>query len=172
MEVWAFDEHRVGLKPILRKVWSPKGERPVADVHHRYEWTYVYGFVCPATGETEWYILPRVNTDWLNEALKEFAQAVGACAEKRILLTIDGAGWHHSGRLEVPEGIHLEFLPPYSPELQPAERLWSLTDEPLVNRCFDTITMIEDILCQRCLIIANAMQEQVRNLTNFHWWPA
>ena len=58
MEVWAFDEHRVGLKPILRKVWSPVGERPIAAVHHRYEWTYVYSFVHPNSGATEWFLLP------------------------------------------------------------------------------------------------------------------
>ncbi|EGK83555.1 hypothetical protein MicvaDRAFT_2633 [Microcoleus vaginatus FGP-2] len=45
IEVWSFDEHRVGLKPILRKVWAPIGERPSAVVCHRYEWVYLYGFV-------------------------------------------------------------------------------------------------------------------------------
>jgi transposase len=54
---WFFDEHRVGLKPILRKVWSPIGERPTAIVSHRYEWLYVYGFVKPQTGETRWYLI-------------------------------------------------------------------------------------------------------------------
>jgi transposase len=62
IDVWFFDEHRLGLKPILRKVWSQKGERPIATVNHRYEWLYVYGFVKPATGETLWYLIPRVNT--------------------------------------------------------------------------------------------------------------
>lgn len=50
IEVWFFDEHRVGLKPIIRKVWSPIGERPIAVVQPRYEWLYVYGFVEPKTG--------------------------------------------------------------------------------------------------------------------------
>ena len=59
VEIWAFDEHRVGLKPILRQVWSPMGSRPIASVHHPYQWTYVYGFVCPITGATECYILPK-----------------------------------------------------------------------------------------------------------------
>src|SRR3954469_675162 len=38
IEVWATDEHRIGLKPILRRVWAPKGERPIALGHHRYKW--------------------------------------------------------------------------------------------------------------------------------------
>ena len=45
IDVWFFDEHRVGLKPILKKVWSKIGSRPIATVQHRYEWLYVYGFV-------------------------------------------------------------------------------------------------------------------------------
>ncbi len=62
IEVWFFDEHRVGLKPILKKVWSPIGQRPTAVVQHRSEWLYVYGFVEPKTGKTLFYLIPRVNT--------------------------------------------------------------------------------------------------------------
>lgn len=132
VEVWAFDEHRLGLKPIIRKVWSKRGQRPVATVHHRYQWLYLYAFVCPQTGQTQWFILPRVSVAWFNRALQEFAAAVGAGANKQVLLVIDGAGWHRAKTVVVPPGVHLEFLPPYSPELQPAERLWQLSDEPLV----------------------------------------
>ncbi|KAI9132121.1 hypothetical protein [Acaryochloris sp. CCMEE 5410] len=39
VEVWSFDEHRLGLKPIIRKIWAPVGQRPIAEVDHRYEWT-------------------------------------------------------------------------------------------------------------------------------------
>ena len=42
----------------------------------------------------------------------------------------DNAGWHRSKKVIIPKGIEIEFLPPYSPELQPAERLWQLVDEP------------------------------------------
>ena len=41
VEVWSEDEHRLGLKPIIRKAfWGPVGERPIVRVHQRYEWTY------------------------------------------------------------------------------------------------------------------------------------
>ena len=69
-------------------------------------------------------------------------------------------------------GMNYSYSPPYSPELQPAERLWSLTDEPLVNRCFDTIEAIEDLLVERCMTLANTMSEHIRGLTHFYWWPA
>lgn len=93
IEVWSFDEHRVGLKPILRKVWAPIGERPSAVVCHRYEWVYLYGFVNPPTGKTEWFIIPRVNCEWLSLVLENFARATGAGQSKTILLVMDRAGW-------------------------------------------------------------------------------
>ena len=37
VEVFATDEHRIGLKPVIRRVWAPVGERPVAVGHHRFE---------------------------------------------------------------------------------------------------------------------------------------
>ncbi len=92
VEVWAFDEHRLGLKPIIRKVWAPKGQRPIAAVNYRYEWTYLYGFVHPETGRTEWFILPRVNVPWFNQALAALAKAIGAGPDKQVVLVIDGAG--------------------------------------------------------------------------------
>jgi hypothetical protein len=58
----------------MRRVWAPVGERPTAVVQHRYEWLYLYGFVHPQTGQTEWHILPRVSVDWFNISLAEFAR--------------------------------------------------------------------------------------------------
>lgn len=171
VEAWSGDEHRLGLKPIIRKVWAKVGQRPLALVDPRYEWTYLYGFVHPTTGDTEWLILPRVNGDWFNQALATFAKQVGAGPHKQILLVIDVAGWHNRKDLVVPDGIHLEVLPPYSPELQPAERLWRLADEPLVNRCFDALSDLEDVLEARCRTLLS-MQSEIKALTNYHWWPA
>ena len=154
----------------MRRVWAPIGERPIASVHHRYEWLYLYSFVHPLTGQTESYIIPRVNIEWFNLALQSFALAVGAGKDKIILLVIDRAGWHMSDKVVVPEGIYLEPLPPYSPELQPAERLWQLLDEPLVNKSFDTLDQLEEVLAERCCIVSQ-MLAQVQALTNYHWWP-
>ncbi len=97
--------------------------------------------------------------------------ATGAGKEKIIVIVLDQARWHTSQAVEVPDGIVLETLPPYSPELQPAERLWSLADEPLVNRCFESLDELEDILSDRCCTLSHTMQDDIQALTNFHWWP-
>jgi len=147
------------------------GERPVARFKRGYEWTYLYGFVRPLSGEVFWLILPTVNVDLFSMALREFAEEVGAGEGRRILLVVDKAGWHTGGEVEVPEGIHLEFLlPSGSPELQPAERLWPLTNEALANGLFEEIGEIEEALMERCAELHD-QSELIRNLTNYHWWP-
>src|SRR3712207_6719727 len=63
VQSWAEDEMRLGLKPLIRRVWAPKGKRPAAKTKRRYEWLYVYGFVNPKTGQLYWLILPKVNVE-------------------------------------------------------------------------------------------------------------
>jgi hypothetical protein len=171
VEVWCEDEHRLGLKPIIRKVWSPIGQRPTVKVHQRYEWTYLYAFARPKTGEVHWLVLPTVNAEVFSLALESFASEVGAGKRKRIVLVVDGAGWHTAKKLVVPEGIHLEFLPPHSPELQPAERLWPLSDEGVANRHFERIGEMEDALVERCVSLGE-QPGVVRSYLDYHWWPS
>jgi transposase len=160
----------LGLKPVIRRVWAPVGQRPIARLKRGYEWTYLYGFVRPTTGEVYWLILPTVNTALFSMALKEFAREVRAGKDKHILVVLDQAGWHTSGKVEAPEGIHLEFLPTGSPELQSAERLWPVTNEAIANGLFEEISQIEDVLVERCVELLD-QAETIRNLTNYHWWP-
>jgi len=65
------------------------------------------------------------------------------------VLVLGRAGWHSSARLTLPEGIHLVFLPPYSPEVQLAERLWSLSNEPVANRVFTSLDELEEVQAER-----------------------
>ncbi len=155
---------------MIRRVWAPVGKRPLARAKRGYKWTYLYGFVCPQSGEVYWLILPTVNVELFSMALGEFAREVRANKDKHILLVVDQAGWHTGGEVKVPEGIHLEFLPSGSPELQPAERLWPLTNEAIANRLFEEISEMEQALVERCAELLEQAQT-IRNLTNYHWWP-
>lgn len=170
VELWAVDEHRIGLKPILHKVWSLDGRRPFAPVQHRYEWRYLVGFVHPASGRTIFHLATSVSVPLFETELAAFATAVGASFSRQIVLVLDRAGWHSTQRLRVPDHLHLLCLPPYSPELQPAEHLWQLTNVPLLNRHFASIAELEETQAERCV----ALQTQpalIRSTTRFHWWP-
>jgi transposase len=169
--VWAEDEHRLGLLPLLRRIWAPKGQRPTAPVARHYAWLYVYGFVRPSTGQSWWCLLPTVTTEAFALALATFARDEGIDATHRAVLVLDQAGWHVAHDLLLPTGVELVFLPPASPELQPAERLWSLVDEPVINHAFPDLDALEDVLGERCRTLA-ADRSRLKAHTHFHWWPA
>ncbi len=164
------DEHRVGLKPILRRMWFFASQRPMVPVQHRYEWLYVYAFVHPPSGRSFWLLMPTVSIPAFSLALQHFARFAGAGPDQEIRLLIDQAGWHTSPRLTLPPDLRLWFLPPYSPELQPAEHLWPLVDQPVVNRHFDTLDDLQTVLADRCVWLQD-QPDIVRSATNFHWWP-
>ena len=90
--MWYEDEHRLELKPILRRVYVPEGEIPIAKVNWRYQWLWLYAFVHPRTGETYWWIFLYVNTELFNKVLADFAHQFNLGASKHILLVVDGRG--------------------------------------------------------------------------------
>jgi hypothetical protein len=98
VELWAVDEHRIGLKPILRKDWALAAQRSIAPVEHRYVWRYVVGFVHPSSGSSVRHLATTVNIELFSVELESFAQRVGAGPTKQIVLVLDRAGWYHSPR--------------------------------------------------------------------------
>ena len=152
-------------------MWAPVGERPIAYGHHRFDWLYVTAFVSPASGETFWYVSNGVSKEFFEALLETFAREVAAGLSRIILLVLDNAGWHGPANLKIPDGIRLIYLPPYSPELQPAETLWALVDEPIANKHIATITELEEKISQRCVALAEE-PEQLKTRTGFHRWPS
>ena len=62
-------------------------------------------------------------------------------------MVLDGAGWHTSGLLTVPQNMRLVSLPPYAPELNPVEHIWDdLREKAFHNRVFESIDGLEDHL--------------------------
>src|SRR4051794_15744751 len=104
------DEHRIGLKPILRRVWAPKGQRPIARGHHRYKGLSVTAFVQPISGETFWSISNGVSKPFFAALLALFAREAGAGRDRIIVLELDNAGWHTEPNLVVPANQNFETL--------------------------------------------------------------
>ena len=107
-----------------------------------HEYTYVYGAVDVCTGEPGSLILPHVNTERMQLFLNEVS---ARHPDERIVMVIDGAGWHRSDALHAPGNIHLLRLPPYAPELNPMEHVWDeLREKFFHNRAFDSLDTLED----------------------------
>src|SRR5271154_6959206 len=135
VEVWFQDEARIGQKNSLTRVWGQTGSRPAAPKDLGFASAYVFGAVCPLEGKAAALIMPICNTVAMNHHLCEISSQVAANAHAVVIL--DGAGWHRSQGLVVPSNITLLALPPYSPELNPAERIWHyLRSHWLANSVF------------------------------------
>lgn len=133
-EAWGEDERRLGLKPAARRARCPRGQRPTCGGRHRSEWLCACGFARPSTGQAVSVILPRVSAEPTGHELAEFARAAGPEGRKPLVLPVGNAGWRVARRLAVPANLALCRLPPFTPELRPAERLWPLLREAVANR--------------------------------------
>jgi transposase len=124
--------------------------------------------VQPISGETFWSVSNGVSKPFFAALLALFAREAGAGRERILVLGLDNAGWHPAPNLVVPDGIRLAYLPRSSPELQPAEHLWPVLDEPLANRYFDSLADLERAVTERCRVLN---RDQLKPGTTFHWWP-
>ena len=104
----------------------------------------------------------------MSAALAEFARWADPAGEKLLLVLVDNAGWHIAQRLEVPPNVVLHRLPPYTPELQPAEPLWPLLREAAANRGFDDLDAMQAPLVERCRWLIGH-PEVVRGRVGFRW---
>lgn len=111
-----------------------------------------------------------MTADAFAQSIAAFAKTAGAGPEHPVLLVLDQAGWHTANAIVPPDGLYLEFLPAYSPELQPAERLWPLLNEGVANRVFATLEDLATAITERIQALAS-QTERIHDLTHFHWWP-
>ena len=124
IEVWFQDEARIGQKGSIAYVWAPVGSRPPMVRDNRHDSVHLFGAICPARGVGAAIIMPAVNTEAMNQHLKEISTQVAQGAH--AVLVCDGAGWHQQGgRLRVPDNITMLPLPAYAPELNPMENVWA-----------------------------------------------
>ena len=136
VRVFFMDEARFGQQGTTTRVWAPTGSRPTAVKQTRYEWVYLYAAVEPSTGASLALQAPSINTGTMNVFLEMLGKELGP--DEHAVLIMDQAGWHKARALVVPDNITILYLPPYSPELNPVERLWAyVRSHYLSNRAYD-----------------------------------
>ncbi len=111
----------------MSRIWTKRGTRPRITRDCRFTWAYLFGAICPARGTGVALIMPTVNIDIMNMHLAEIRRCVSTSAI--ALLILDGAGWHSSLKIVVPDAIVLLPLPPYAPELNSTENIGSICEE-------------------------------------------
>lgn len=116
------DEAGFGRINKPKYCWCRKGVRPRVPCHHIRDYRYAYGAVEPLTGESFFLVLPYSNTACMSLFLEELSKEY---PDDIIIIVCDGASWHRSQGLSVPENIHLIYLPPATPEMNPIGQIWS-----------------------------------------------
>ena len=158
------DEAGFGRINKPKYCWCERGSRPSVPCHHIREYRYAYGSVEPLTGESYFLIMPYCNTECMNVFLKGLSEQY---SEDMIMLCCDGAAWHKSKMLQVPENIVLFHIPPYTPEMNPIEQIWKeLRKLGFRNEIFSTLEKVIDRLCDCICQLSPAL---IRSITGRNW---
>ena len=89
IDVWFQDEARFGQQNQTTHIWAKTGTRPRVVKQQQFEYGYLFGAVCPSTGQTEAIITPFVNKEAMTLHLKQISQATPS--GRHALVVIDGA---------------------------------------------------------------------------------
>jgi len=160
------DEARFGRLSDPRRCWAPAPLRPVVSVALVREYTYAYAAVSPQDGSLDWMLTAKMDTLNMNAFLDHVSQRH---ADDYIVMVLDGASSHRSHDLYIPGNMALVRLPPYSPELNPAERLWEeIREKEFANRVFDSLGAAI-AQAARGLKRLELMPDGLQSLTGWPW---
>ena len=163
------DEARFGRMSDPRACWAPAPHRPVVKLALVREFCYEYAAVSPWDGALDYMTAGKMNTDSMSCFLAQISQTY---TDEFIVMVLDGASSHKSKDLTVPQNVSLVLLPPYSPELNPAEQIWNaLRRDYFANRVFDSLAAATE-QAQRGLAEMAANKQALRQLTNWPWISA
>ena len=165
VRIWVLDEHRYGLLPVIRRVWARKGVR----VHAPYKTTYQWGYLHEAlevdgAHRVELLFTPSINQDVHAVFLKQIAESD---PDALHVIVMDQAGFHmkqEDGR--IPANIRVLPLPPYCPELNPAEWFGRVVKAPTVNRIYGSLEKLENHL----IAVARSWSEPSKVASLVHQW--
>lgn len=158
------DEGRFGRISDPRRAWAPPGVRPKSPKQIVREYLYVFSAVAPALGKMTSLILPYANSEMMNIFLDQVVQEFEECF---IVMLVDGAGWHRSKDLKIPENIRFIEQPSHSPELNPTEHIWEeIRETGTHNEAFESLDDLQDRLCLE-LRNLNDNPNRLRSMTNF-----
>lgn len=155
------DESRFGLLSNMRRCLTSKGIKPVVPYQHKFQNFYLFGAYSPVNGDSFTLQYPYCNADCFQSYLDLLSEHKKD--EFKIIL-LDNGAFHHSKQLIIPNNIALLFIPPYSPELNPAECMWRYIKGKIANRIFESLNNLSDSLAE---IINDLNNKIVKSITGW-----
>ena len=151
---------KIGLFPVSYRRITLSGIKPITKVSYTYENFYLYGAVEPITGQSFFLEMPYLNGCCFQIFLDEFSKIY---ASSLNVLVLDNGRFHQCKSLQIPDNIVFVFLPPYSPELNPIERLW----QDIKAKLFDNVfTSIEEMQNKLSNILRKYTETKIASITN------
>jgi len=159
------DESRFGLKTHIGRCLTAKGVKPIVKYQHAFKNTYLYGSFSPINGASFVYEIEGTTSEIFYEYLKEFS--LYNPTELKIII-IDNAGFHSLSKYSIPDNIKLIRIPPYSPELNPAEKIWAYIKKSYKNNVFENLDNVKFWLHD--FVKNNINQKNVLSITHNHFF--
>ena len=139
------DESRFGLLTVLRRMITARGVKPVAPFVHRFDNLYLFGAFSPITGSSCLLEMPHCNSQTFQVFINHMSlQDPG---EFKILI-LDNGAFHHAKSLQIPGNMAFIFLPRYSPELNPAEKMWRYFKDRVSMIAYNSLEMLQQKLSE------------------------
>ena len=130
------DESRFGLFTKNGKALTARGVKPICPFQQVFQSTYLFGAFSPITGDKLLLELPYCNADGFQIFIDELSNIN---PNEYKIVVLDNGAFHHAKQLKIPENISLLFLPPYSPELNPAEKMWAKYKRTFTGKLHKTL---------------------------------
>jgi len=134
------DESRFGLMTHIGKCLTAKGVKPIVNYQHAFKNTYLYGSFSPIDGDSFVYEIEGTTSEIFHQYLLAFSQHKPN--ELKIII-IDNAGFHSLKKFDVPKNIVLIRIPPYTPELNPSEKVWHYIKQSYKNKVFQDLKNVK-----------------------------
>ena len=161
VNIYFQDEGRFGLMTKQKRVLVSKGVKPTGKFQHSYKWLWLWGCFSPITGEAFYWETSHVGNDLFEAFLGDFSKSR---PKELILLVIDNAGFHACQNINLPENIKLIRIPPYAPELNPAEKVWQWMKDRVAMKFFKSTKELQDKITQ---MVNQLKPELIKSITGY-----
>ena len=156
------DEMRVGLRGMVRRVWGRRGVKVRQRIQLVYKWLYLFMVVDVRKGKLYWSWIDSMKTEMVGAAINGLKRRTEIEA-----VVWDGAGSHRDRRV-AGLGVGLIGLPPYSPELNPAERVFEEVRRWIEGKVYKSIE--EKVMAVEAFLTELETEpDRVRSLTDWDW---
>jgi transposase len=141
------DESRFGLFTKAGKTLTAKGVKPKCKFQQVFLSTYLFGAFSPINGDNFLLDLPYCSGETFQIFLDRFSKHKKS--ELKVVV-LDNGAFHKAKKLVIPDNIILLFLPPYSPELNPAEKIWAKFKRQFAGEFFKTLDDLQNFTSKLC----------------------